>query len=68
MSEYLKENVRNEYINKIRVKIMVEKRNYINKLKQLSGMNQIVGIMDLEKEDKMLKKLEDAKDMLEKTS
>ena len=47
----MKENMRIEYFRKIKLKIMIEKRSYLEKLKKQSGMDQVVAVYDLKRED-----------------
>ena len=51
VSDYMKENMRIEYFRKIKLKIMIEKRSYLEKLKKQSGMDQVVAVYDLKRED-----------------
>lgn len=51
VSDYMKENMRIEYFRKIKLKIMIEKRSHLEKLKKQSGMDQVVAVYDLKRED-----------------
>lgn len=52
IADILKENVKNDYTNKIKFKVQAERKNYLNKLCKNAGKGHILSILDWNKEYK----------------
>lgn len=59
IANLLKEKIKGEFLSKIKFKVCAEKRKFINKLKKRAGQRQILQIVDLDKEDILLNKIDE---------